>query len=112
MSAKRRKIGGINMEKRPDLDGLRFRMPGDDTVWLIDQGQRRGIVNEAYLAVFRNWNNIHLDIDVAGIDSGPDLDRNTILFRCHDDDRTFLLDRRTKRHVHSPPVMERFQFDY
>ena len=101
------------MAKRIDLDGLRFRMPGEDAVYLVDQGQKRHIADPfVYSALFKDWQNIHLDIDIAAIDSGPEIDHSAFLFKCFDSPKVFLFDKGTKRHVANPAVMGRFQFDW
>jgi hypothetical protein len=101
------------MGKRIDLDGLRFRMPGDDAVYLIDQGQKRHIADPfVYNALFRDWQNIHLDIDIASIDTGPAIDDSAFLFKCFDSAKVFLFDQGKKRHVATTAVMERFQFNW
>jgi hypothetical protein len=105
------------MALRPDLDGLRIRMPGDDTVWVIDRGKKRGIPSPAvYNGLFSTWENIHLDLDVASIETGDVIPETAILFKCTDSPKVFLLDgispNQTKRHIASPAVMARFQFSW
>jgi len=103
------------MALRTDLDGLRIRMPGNDAVYLMDKGKKRHIPNPAvYNELFRNWDNIHLDLDK--IDTGAPLPETAILFRCVDDPKVFLLDgappHQVKRHIANPSVMDRFQFNW
>ena len=101
------------MGLRVDLEGLRFRKPGEDTVYLIDQGKKRAIPDpNVYAALFRTWDNIHLDIDINAIDDGPPVGTTAILFRCYDGPAVYLLDNNKKRLITSPGVMERFQFDW
>jgi len=101
------------MGLRTDLDGLRFRKPGEDTVYVIDQGKKRGIPNPGvYDALFKTWDNIHLDIDINAIDDGPAVDQTAILFRCYDNPKVFLFDNGKKRWIESPAVMDRFQFNW
>jgi hypothetical protein len=102
---------------RKDLDGLRIRMPGQDGVYLIDQGKKRGIPSiQLYNQLFKTWDNIHLDLDIEEIDTGENLPTTAVLFRCVDDPRVFFLDgcppNQIKRHIFSPAVMDRFQFDW
>jgi hypothetical protein len=98
---------------RVDLDGLRFRCPGEDAIYLIDQGKKRWVSGaNVYNALFRNWDNVFLDDDIAAIDSGAPIDANSLLFRCVDNPSVFLLDAGKKRHVRTPAVMDRFQFDW
>ncbi len=103
---------------RTDLEGLRVRMAGTDAVYLIDKGQKRHISYDSYVGIFRDWNNIHVDLDVEAIDSGPDL-VGAFLFQCVGDPqpqaekaKVFLYDTGKKRHVGSPAAMDRFQFDW
>ena len=103
--------------KRPDLDGLKFRMPGSDGVYLIDQGQKRGIPSAAVFdALFRDWSDIHLDINIDNIENGPPIPETAILFRCTDSSSVFFLDgvapNQTKRGITSPAVMDRFRFSW
>jgi hypothetical protein len=105
------------MVQRPDLDGLRLRMPGNDTVWMMDQGKKRGIPSvQVYNELFSTWDNIHLDLNVDGIDTGSSLSSTACLFRCFDSGKVFLLDGTSpnfiKRHIASPDVMSRFQFSW
>lgn len=102
---------------RKDLDGLRFRMPGSDPVFLIDRGEKRHIPNpEVYRELFRDWRFIHLDIDIDEITTGTPIPENSFLFKCVDSPKVFLLDgtppNQVKRHIVSPAVMERFQFNW
>jgi len=88
-------------------------MPGQDAVYVVDQGKKRGIPSAfTYEQLFRSWNNIHLDIDIEDIDTAPNLDMNSCLFKCFDDYAVFLLDNGKKRHIVSPAVMDRFEFDW
>ncbi len=101
------------MALRTDLDGLRIRMPGTDAVYMVDQGKKRHIADQfVYNQLFRNWDNIHLDLDVQAIDKGPDLTHSAILFKCIDSPKVFLLDGNLKRWIRSPAVMDRFQFNW
>lgn len=102
-------------EIREDLDGLRVRMPGRNSVYVIDRGRKRGIPSPpVYDELFRTWDNIHLDLDLNDIETGDPIPENACLFRCLDDPKVFLLDEKDgkpiKRHVANPAVMERFQF--
>jgi len=100
------------MGLRSDLDGLRVRMPGTDTVYLIDQGKKRGIPNpQVYNALFRTWDNIHLDIDIDAITTGKVIDVNAILYKILSDPSVFLYEYGTRRLIKSPAVMDRYQFD-
>jgi len=104
-------------EIREDLDGLRLRMPGSDSVWLVDKGKIRHIGSrESYDALFSTWDNIHSDLDVNDIESGESIPATAILFRCYDSPKVFLLDgvapKQVKRHIVSRAVMSRFQFNW
>jgi hypothetical protein len=103
----RRKEMGL----RSDLDGLRFRMPGSDIVYLIDQGKKRGIPTaQVYETLFKNWDNIHKDIDIDAIDRGDDIDEAAFIFRFTNGPKVFLYEYGMMRHIVSPAVMERYQF--
>jgi len=101
------------MGLRIDLDGLRMRKPGEDAVYLIDQGKKRHIPNpQVYNQLFRTWENIHLDIDIDDIDTGSAIAENALLFKCSDSPKVFLRENLTMRWITSPAVMERFQFSW
>lgn len=99
---------------REDLEGLKVRMPGTHTVYLIDQGKKRAIdSSELYWGLFSTMENIHLDLDVDEIESGEPIPEEAILFRCYDSPKVFLLDKApdfVKRHVANPQVMSRYEF--
>jgi hypothetical protein len=99
--------------KRPDLEGLRVRLAGNDAVYLIDQGQKRHIHDPtSYGNLFRTWDNIHVDLDVEAIDSGLPIDAGAFLFRCYDSPKVFLYDAGRKRWIQSPATMDRYQFNW
>ena len=99
--------------KRPDLEGLRVRLAGNDGVYLVDQGQKRLILSpNSYNRLFMTWSNIHVDLDVEMIDSGPVMDANAFLFKHFDSPKVFLYDTGKKRWIMSPASMTRYQFDW
>src|SRR6478752_10883816 len=54
---------------RPDLSGLRVKLPAQPSIWLIDpEGFRRGIPNpETYNNLFRSWGGVVEDINANSI---------------------------------------------
>jgi hypothetical protein len=106
------------MALRPDLEGLRIRMPGTDTIYLIDKGRKRGIPSVAmYNRLFRNWDNVHLDLHLDEIDDGEPFVELTRLMRFGSDPAVFFAEGGDDnnpgalRWIASGAVMDRYQFD-
>ena len=98
---------------RVDLDGLRMQIPGEPAIYLIDNGFRRHIPDpDTYNNLFRNWDNIVQDVNLNEIDEGIPISVGAILARAIDQAPVFLIDARSKRHVGSPAVMDRYQFNW
>lgn len=99
------------MGLRRDLDGLRIQKPGDDAIYMMDQGQKRHIPDPpTYNSLFRDWNSIVQDVDLNEIDTGLDIADGTCLAQAFGDTAVYLIDRGTKRHVGSPATMDRYDF--
>ena len=101
---------------RTDLDGLRMRKPGDDAVYLIDEGKKRYVPYEAYITLFKNWEYIHLDINIDNIETGDPIDQNAWLWKCNDNPKVYLMDGKPgsykKRHIKNTKVFKRFHFSW
>jgi hypothetical protein len=96
---------------RPDLNGTRVRAPGQATVYLIDNGFRRGVPHvAAYEALFRDWECIVEDIDVESIRPGDPLGDSAGLVRLVGDPAVYFVDGTTRRHVANPQVMDKYRF--
>jgi hypothetical protein len=111
-------------ELRKDLNGLRVRLPATAPIYLIDLGKKRHILNpQVYNELFSTGEGVIDDIDVDEITTGELIPRTAILFRCvdpsqseEDSCKVFLLDgvqpNQVKRHIISPPVMDRYKFNW
>jgi hypothetical protein len=98
---------------RPDLNGLRLKMPNQPQVYLIDQGLRRWIPNPAtYNNLFRDWSGIIVDINVDEIPQGVPITDGAILARPSNGPAVYLIDVGQKRHVTSPQVMDKYYFSW
>ena len=98
---------------RPDLNGVRVKSPSSVAVYLIDEGRRRVIANEGtYNNLFRNWNNIVIDINVNSIISGPVISDGAILAKSHHSVAVYLIDNGMKRVIESASVMDKYQFSW
>src|SRR5262245_17557134 len=102
------------MAIRTDLDGLRVRFPNRVATWLIDQGIRRGIPDEAtYNNLFKDWNGIYYDINIDEIDAGDDVTSGAILARgVGEGVGTWLITNGVKRSIPSDELFNRYYFDW
>ena len=101
------------MSLRHDLDGLRLAKPGDPTIYLMDQGRKRGITDPmTYNGLFRDWNTVVQDVDVNEIDNGPVVDPRNILVQGYGEATIYLLDQGKKRGITSPATMDRYDFSW
>jgi hypothetical protein len=101
------------MALRPDLNGRRMKNPNEPHVYLIDEGRRRWIPNPpTYNNLFRDWNGIILDWNIASIDRGSDISNGAVLARQEGMARVYLVDQGRKRWVTSPAAMDRYHFNW
>ena len=99
---------------RPDLAGYRIQIPGQPSVWLIDQqGYKRGIPNPTtYNNLFRNWSGIVADVDANEIANGPGLDDGAVLLKGSATPSVYIIDGGKKRGITSPAVMDQYYFNW
>lgn len=101
---------------RHDLNGLQLRNPGNGMIFWVDQGLIRHIVNPSvYNSLFipRSMN----AIDTVSITSGLPITADNRLVRYGESNhslrhRVYLLDQGQKRHILSPEVMTRNNFNW
>src|SRR5580704_9916094 len=99
------------MALRPDLNGLRVQEPGHPEIYLIDEGRKRHIPDPpTFDALFRNWDGINQDLHIDEIDTGFPISSGAVLALGKADPSVYLVDRGVKRHVTSPPVMDKYNF--
>lgn len=101
---------------RADLNGLQLRNPGNGAIYWVDEGRIRHIQNpEVYKSLFvPKFLNA---IDTVSITSGSPVTSNNRLVRCSESNHplrhaVFLLDSGVKRHVTSPAVMAKNNFNW
>jgi len=107
----------MEIDLRPDLNGLRVRLPGTFPIYLIDQGKRRHIPSEdVYNFLFSTWDGIVDDIDIVKIQLGEPIPSTADLVRFLGRPAIFLKDgvqpNHVLRHITSPEVMERYKFNW
>lgn len=101
---------------RPDLNGLQLRNPGNGRIYWVDEGSIRHILNPSvYKSLFvpKTLN----AIDTVSITTGPPVTGNNRLVRCGESNhplknRIYLLDQGQKRHILSPAVMNKNNFNW
>lgn len=98
-------------QPRTDLNGLRLKLPGDPTVYLIDAGYRRAIPDPGtYLNLFADWNGIYEDIDVPSIPLGPPITQGAVLAKATDQATVYLVDNGVKRGISSADRFNQYHF--
>jgi hypothetical protein len=98
---------------RPDLNGLRVKLPADPAVYLIDDGLKRHIPDPTtYTNLFRDWNGIIIDININEIPSGSDISIGAVLARGDGTAPVYLIDQGVKRWITSPAAMDKYYFSW
>jgi hypothetical protein len=96
---------------RPDLNGLRVKLPNQATIWLIMDGYRHGIPNPAtYNNLFRDWNGIVIDINVVEIPEVAPISNGALLAKSNTSAAVYLVTNGVKRWVTSPAAMDKYYF--
>jgi hypothetical protein len=101
---------------RPDLNGLQVRNPGNGMIFWVDEGRIRHILNPSvYKNIFvpKAFN----AIDTVSITAGSPVTSSNRLVRCGErnhplENRIYFLDGGQKRHILSPEVMNKNNFDW
>lgn len=98
---------------RPDLAGLRVKLPTQPQVYLIDpDGFLRWIPNPpTYNNLFRDWNGIIVDIDVNEIAQGVPLSDGAVLAKGATAP-VYLVSNGEKRWITSPAAMDKYYFNW
>jgi hypothetical protein len=98
---------------RPDLNGLRVKLPNRPEVYLTDRGYRRWIPNAmTYGNLFRDWTGIVVDINIDEISLGPSITSGAVLVRPDGAAPVYLVDNNAKRWVVSPAAMDKYHFNW
>ena len=99
------------MSKRTDLNGMRFRLPRQAEVYLIDEGQRRWIPDPStYDNLFRDWEGINKELYSGEIDEGPHISSGAFLARAMY--KVYLVTNQQKRWITTEETMDRYYFDW
>ena len=101
---------------RSDLNGLQLRNPGNGMIFWVDEGRIRHIKNPSVyqnLFIPKSLN----AIDTVSITAGPPVTEENRLVRCGEQNhplknRVYFLDQGTKRHILSPAVMTKNNFNW
>jgi hypothetical protein len=99
---------------RPDLAGLRVKLPNEPAIYLIDpDGYRRWIPNpQTYNNLFRDWNGVVIDIDVNEIAAGSPLTDGAVLVIGIGTAPVYLVSNGIKRWITSPATMDKYYFNW
>lgn len=99
---------------RPDLSGLRVKMPNQPAIYLIDpEGYRRWIPDPpTYNNLFRSWGGVVVDINIDEIASSTPLSDGAILARAEGAAPVYLVSNGIKRWITSPQVMDKYNFNW
>lgn len=99
---------------RPDLAGLRVKLPTQPQIYLIDpDGYRRWIPNPVtYNNLFRDWNNVVVDIAINEIPESSALTDGAILARADGAAPVYLISNGIKRWITSPAAMDKYYFSW
>jgi hypothetical protein len=100
---------------RPDLNGLQLRNPGNGMIFWVDEGRIRHIANPSVYSNLFIPKSLNA-IDTPSITRGPTITAENRLVRCGEGNhplrnRIYLLDQGTKRHILSPVVMSKNNFN-
>ncbi len=96
---------------RPDISGLRVKLPTDPKVYLIDpRGFRRWIPDPTtYNNLFRDWAGIVIDIDINEIPEASPLTSTAVLVKSNTAP-VYLVSNGMRRWITSPEVMDKYTF--
>lgn len=103
-----------NSTPRPDLAGMRVKLPDDAAIYLIDPlGYRRWIPNPpTYNNLFINWDGVIIDININEISTESPLTSGAVLAKGQESDPVYLVSNNQKRHIASPAVMSKYYFNW
>ncbi|MGG0262397.1 hypothetical protein ABEY48_04540 [Bacillus mycoides] len=108
----------ITMNNLNQYNGFRVKEVGKPTIYLIDNGTKRGITSpEVYNHLFRNWDNVQEFLTLSGVPDGKVLNDNIGLVRFENSPKVYLLDKNNqgntiKRWITSPAAMDKYNFKW
>jgi hypothetical protein len=98
---------------RPELNGLRVKVPGQEAVYLIDKGYRRWIPSpETYNNLFRDWSGVYEDLAIADIPLAAPITDGAVLAAGLGTTAIYLVDAGVKRWITTEAAMEKYHFNY
>ena len=98
---------------RPDLNGLRVKLPHRSEIYLILDGCRRWIPSPAaYNRLFRDWNGVVVDIDIDEIPLAAPLSDGAVLIKGDGTAPVYLVSNNVKRWITSPAAMDKYYFNW
>ena len=101
-----------------EQNGLRVQAPGSPAIYLVEGGERRWIPNpETVTNLFADYGLVTVDIGSLSIPLGANISDRAILSHCNtaghpDSGAVFLIDSGTKRHIVSPEIMTKYNFNW
>ncbi|WP_413812556.1 hypothetical protein [Streptomyces sp. OE57] len=99
--------------EHPELNGYRIKTVNSAAVYLVLDGKRRGIPNEAtYFNLFRSWDGIQNVIDIDSIDDGGNLSDGAMLAKSPSSATVYLVSNGVKRGITSAAVFDKYSFDW
>ncbi|MEU7902220.1 hypothetical protein [Actinoplanes sp. NPDC049118] len=101
-----------DLEPRPDLAGVRVKAPNKSEVYVIDpEGYRRWIPSPStYESLFRNWSDIHSDLNTSQIPERSKLDSDAFLAKSPSGNQVYLVSNGQKRWIVSPAAFDKYWF--
>jgi hypothetical protein len=97
---------------RPDLNGVRLKAPNNSAIYVVIDGYRRWIPDPGtYNNLFRNWDGILVVTNIPDIAVAEPLSSGAVLARATGSDPIYLISNGVKRHITSPSVMGKYNFD-
>jgi hypothetical protein len=106
----------FTMNNLNQYNGLRVKEVGNPTIYLIDNGTKRGITSpDVYNRLFRNWDNVHELLTLSGVPNGTIIDGNIGLVKFENNPKVYLLVKNihgntVKRWITSPAAMDKYNF--
>jgi hypothetical protein len=95
---------------RPELNGLRLKLPNQDPIYLIDRGLRRHIPNPATYHNLFGASPFQEDLNLLDIQEGAEISDGAVLARAEGTAPIYLVEQGSKRHIMSPSIMNQYGF--
>jgi hypothetical protein len=95
---------------RHDLSGKRMKTPDNNTVYLIDGGQRRAVTKVAYDSLFKDTKDVIRDSFVLTVDEGATMVRAHLVRFSAAGPTLYLLENQKLRPI-SKEVLNHYAFD-